>query len=241
MAIRTVNPADAYNQPGFASAMEDFGKLEEILQGISSPEGNWNPILRKDLGNLLKGDPKFYESLTPDTVINDASEVYKTHSDNIAKYSANKFNFLLGKLDEKALLLLVRSLPLVKTGKEDLDKIVDAVSEQRKIGEAAQEGSIEAYVQEKLKNAEEWRQRAYFGYSALNQEYNRRTFQAYARVAEVELANAIKNKDGKVDKKKLYDLIAESYGKITADKGVDSKEAKAYQLSVAKIAHQKEK
>jgi len=232
MAITLVDQKKKYDEDRFKSAMQDFSELEKIV--AFAPQDNWNPTLRKNLGSLARDDQTHYAGMTPDQFRNDAEEAYTDSEDNVRAYAKRHFYLLLDKLDTEQLLSLVSALPLAETGKEDLDRIAKAVIEKRKIEGAARENKLEGYVQERLRDAEPWRQRAYFKYSIVNVDYNKRTFQAYAGEAEIELMKAISNGNGELDKGKLHNLLRESYAKIVADKGEDSNEAKDYQLKVGR-------
>ena len=240
MAIRTVNPQDAYSKGNFVNAMEDLGTLEAILQGVSQPAGNWNPNFRKKLGDLSRDDERFYAGITPDQVMNDNSETIRQYRDTMVEYAKGKWNVLLGKLQAEDLPGLIYRLPLVKTGNKDLDEIVDAVNDRKEAEEAERQGNAKGYVENKLRGAADWRTRAYFSYSAYNEQYTQNTFNSYKTVAEIKLQKALQDKNGKIDRAKALRLVRESYDKIVADKGIDSDEAKEFRYTTAKAVYARE-
>lgn len=251
MAIKTVDPNRAYDKNSFVSAMEDYGKLETIVREVENPNSNgkWEPEVRKTLGDLYQDTPAFYAGLGADQVIEDSRAAIKTPQKNLLAYTIKNWDILLGKadFDEKALLALIqRILPLVKTGNSSLDKIIDAVSELRKINEVEETakqdpGIIADYVRGKISESKDKNRRESYAYSQLDLEYNRRCFVAYANAINARFESSVRNSKGKVDKARLLGLFKESYKRILADKGKDSKEAKAYQMIVAKSAYEKEK
>ena len=237
--MRTVNPGDAYDKDNFVNAMGDLEGLEGLLSMASREEGLWNPNVRKSLGDLIRDDKKFYAGLTPDQVQNDAREALLDHSEKIAEYCKGKLTDLLGKVKTENLPDLLYSLSLAKT--EDPDEIVDAINEKKAIEKAIRERTTDEYVDEKLKQAADWRKEAYSKYSAYNQDYTQRTFNAYARDAEYQFMKVMMNEEGKIDRGKLVNFVKENYNKIVAKTKFDSKEANAFRLMVAKVAYQSEK
>jgi hypothetical protein len=237
MAIRTLNPGDAYARQDFVNAMEDLTNLGGISQTASTADGNWNPDLRKGLGKLLQNNQTFYSGVEPDSVINDAQTSYSQYEGEMVDYVITNFSTLLGKsTKDQGLMALATSLPLKETGNRSMDKTIKVINEKKKIAKIMQEGGIEGYVMDKMRNAEPWRQEAFFGYSVGNQGYMEKTFQAYAQSAEMDFRNAL-FVDGNLNKGKIRNIVKENYNMIVADKGANSKEAKAFQMAVAQTAY----
>ena len=275
MVIKTINPRDAYNKDRFVDAMKGLDKLEYLLQGISRPEGNWNPDLRKNLGDLILTDirnrevrERFFAGVAPDNVIGEAEKAYSENQDRIIDYSKNKWENLLDKVSNEQLVSLVSMLPLVKTENRDYDKLKGIVDEKRKTGRAEQEGGIEAYVNDKLSRAPDWRKQAYYGYSMGDPSYTMRTFNAYKSDAEISFIKAIRKKNGELDRAKLLGLIRINYNQLIKDEakkaedkydeikdeegkesdkekykkimsdGAESDLARLYRASIAKVAYE---
>lgn len=243
MVVRTVEPREAYNKEKFVNAMTDLNNLESLLINASKPEGNWNPNIRKGLGNILRDDQGFYAGFTPDNVLNDNQEAISQYTDEMDQYVKNTWKTIFNKLEAEDFLNLASSLPLPDSVRDnELDEIINAIKESKIIEFAESRGSEgkTAYIISKLQDAEQWRQEAYFGYSSYVQDYNERTFNAYKREAQIKLKNAITKKDGSLNKTKLSNLIEKSYSSMVTDKGEDSDEAKAYRIGTAKAAYERE-
>jgi hypothetical protein len=245
MAIRTINPGDAYNKGKFVGAMKDFTQLGGDLEKISSADGNWNPSVRKDLGNLLRDNQTFYAGLQPDSVIDDTENCYSGLQDNVVKYTKNNFNELLNKIKDQNLLNLVLGLPLKESDTirvKKIKQVIKAINEKRKIEKITQEGGAENYVMEKLANASDWRKQAYLGYSIGNPDYTQRTFQAYAQSAEVSFREAITTSDGKkIDAPLLREVLRESYKAIDTSTDEGKNLAKVFQINIAQTAYREVK
>jgi len=235
-----LKPESAYSKDDFVSAMKDFNRLEFLAQGFSSDNKyDWHPEFRKNLGDLLRGNQRFYAGMTPDNVKNDASEAHSDYQNKIAEYSKNKVYELLNQVKEEGLVSLVFSLPLVETGNEEYDKVKKAIDEKKKIEWAQERGEIMQYINERLKNMADWRKDAYFGYSMGDEGYVRRTFDSYAVETERKLSELVQ-KDGKIDKEKLLNLIKANYKKIVESEKdkEDSDKAKSYRIAIAKTAYE---
>lgn len=245
--MKTVNPRDAYDRRRFVDAMKDLSDLGVISHNLNTPEGNWDPKFRKDL-EILLDDPNIpedeqisYAGMAPDSVIKDANKAHSQYDKQMQNYAITNFSTLLGKLSGETLLQLVASvLPVAETGKKNLDRVVKAIQEKRKIAKISKEGGIEQYVAEKLANASEWRKQAYFGYSIGNPDYIQRTFKAYAQSTEADLIKEIFEEDRKTIKsEKLRRILKENYAQLIAKDTEDSdKVAEAYLSAIAQGAYQ---
>lgn len=241
MAMRSIGPRSAYNRNNFVNAMEDLSKLEYLAQTLNSGSGHdWDPELRRDLGNLLRDNQIFYAGLTPDNVKNDSGEAYFDYQNRINEYSKDKLEILLDKVSAIGSLSLVLSLPLVETGNKDYDKIKKIIDRKREIDFAEKQGRIEDYVNNKLKKASDWRKEAYFKYSMGDPSYITRTFNAYKIDNEMDFNRAIRRESGQIYRKKLLDLIKANYNKIVGDEEnrEDSDKAKLYRSVIAKYAYE---
>lgn len=239
MAIKTVNPGDAYDRQRFVDAMKDFSDLEGISHNLNTPEGNWHPDLRKDLGTLLRDNQTFYSGMAPDSVINDSNEAHEQYEKDMQNYAITNFSTLLGKVRGETLAQLVTLiLPVAETGKKGLDKTIKAINEKRKIEKMSKEGGIESYVMEKLAKASDWRKEAFFGYSVGNPDYIQRTFQAYAQSAEQDFRNEVLDNQGNIKTKVLREIIKENYAQLIAkDTEKSDKIAKGYLSAIAQGAY----
>jgi len=237
MAMKTVNPTDAYDKQKFVDAMKDFGKLENLLQGVSDSKGNWDPDIRSDIHSLINPLANSYAGLAPDSVIDDTRKAYSEKQNNLIGYAEKNFYSLLSRIKDENLLSLVLSLPLKDVGSSKVKKAVKAISEKRKVAKAAEEGDIQSFVAEKLAKASDWRKQAYFGYSIGNPDYTQRTFQAYAQNAEIDFKKAISDASGNLDSRILSDILIENYKDIDTSTDDGKKLAKAFQLTVAQAAY----
>jgi len=237
MAIRTVNPTDAYNKSSFVDAMQDFNKLSGNLEKISSADGNWNPSARKRIGSMLRDDQTFYTGLPPDSVIDDAENFYSEAEDKITGYARRKFNTLLNKIKAEDLVDLVLGLPLEEVGSDSVKQAVRAINEKRKLAKAAKERRAQDYVNEKLANASDWRKESYFGYSIGNPDYTERTFRSYVQSAESDFRSAISDTQGKLNTRKLRDVLRANYQAIDNSTNNGKELAKAFQVNVAQSAY----
>lgn len=240
--MRTVKPTDAYDKNRFVPAMEFLSDLENAAQNVNTPEGNWNPTPRKDLGVLLKDNSTFYAGMAPDSVINDANEAFDQYNEAVQNYAIKNFSELLGKINGERLLQVIGSLPVVKTGRKNLDKLVKIINEQREIQKTAKEGSAQNYVAKRLEGASGWRKDAYFGYSIGNPDYTQRTFQAYVQSNQRDFMNAVFDKDENVKSEAqtiIRGIIRESYKQLVAkDTENDDKVAQMYLSAVARGAYE---
>jgi len=232
--IRTVDPREAYDKDNLVNAMEDIGSLESVLKATSQEP--WDPEAAKKLGALTRDDPRFYAGLNPRHVANDTNEVLDENLERIRKYAKRHFSSLFDELSGKALLALAQSLPLEETGDENLDNIAKAILEIKKVQEAGKSrDGIRAYVASRMKDAPKWMKTAYEEFSSGDFAYIEKTFEAYVETAQVDYAKAIQTEGGRIRKDKLYDLVSESYEKVKANKGENSKEAKLYEEMVARL------
>tara|TARA_Y100000034_G_scaffold127241_1_gene179746 strand:+ start:50 stop:829 length:780 start_codon:yes stop_codon:yes gene_type:complete len=239
MVMRTVNRNDAFNKKDFVNAMKDLSDLEHIAQNIGTPEGQFDPSLRQDSGVLLKNDPTFYTELTPDVVISDVQDEHKGYQKGIQNYTITHFNNLLGKVKGKSLLQFVTSLPIVKTGKRNIDKVIDAINEKKRMAKIAKEGGVQEYVMEKLSKASKSRRDNFFNYLVGSQGYVEKTFQAYAQEAEINFNKAVLNSEGNVKADVLRSVMKKSYNEFV-DKNTESddKVAEVYLSAIASGAYQ---
>lgn len=237
--MRTVDPNESYDRKRFVNAVKDLGKLEVALQGISTADGNWNPDLRDDLGDLIgigrnkEVRRKFYAGAAPDHVLNESNKAHSEYTDNIAFYSKDKWEFLLDKINSDhndQLVSLVSMLPLAwtedKTDK-DYNQLKWATDEKRRIAKAEQNGrqGLEAYVSDKMKKAEAWRQESYYGYSSGDPTYLTRMFNAYKADADATFNHAVLNKEGKeIDRDKLMRILKKSYNLVVKNEANRAKE-----------------
>jgi len=241
MAMRTVNSGDVYDKKRFVDAMKDLSDLGGTLEKVSSENGHWNPDARKNLGTLLRDNQTFYSGLQPDSVINDSQEAHKQYERDIQNYTITNFSTLLKKVDAETLLGLVTSiLPIDKTKDKGLNKIIELINERRKIAKATKEGDTQSYVMEKLANASEWRQRAFFGYSVGDSNYIEKTFNEYAQSVEQDFRKEVFEADKKTIKSgKLRSILEENYKQFIAkDTEVADKLAEAYLSTIAQGAYQ---
>jgi len=240
MAMKTVNLGDVYNRQKFVGAMKDLSDLGGLVEKISAPEGNWNPCIRADIHGLINPPVESYAGLAPDSVINDANEAHSKYEENMQNYAIKNFDILLGKISGETLLQLVTSvLPVDKTGNKGLDKVIKAINEKRKIAKAAEKGDIHSYVNEKLKDASDWRKQAYFGYSIGNPDYVQRTFQAYAQSSEQDFSKEVLDNQGNIKENVLRKIIRENYTQLVAkDTEESDKVAKRYLSAIAQGAYQ---
>lgn len=245
MAMKSINPREAYDQSKFVGAMEDLSDLGGIAQNISAPEGNWHPDLRKNLGILLRNNQAFYSGMSPDSVMDDLNEAHKQHEKEMQNYAIINFSTLLGKVSGKKLLQLVGSLPLSKTKRKNLDEVINTINEKREIERISKEGGMEEYVMGKLAKASDWRKQAYFGYSIGNGNYAERTFQAYAQSAEQDFARQLLDKKGNIKPEAevvLREIIKENYSQFVAKDTDDTdKIARKYLSALAQVAYQEVK
>ncbi len=238
MAMRTVNSQDAYDKDKFVDAMEDLSKLELISQTAETPEGHWNPDLRRELGNLARENQTFYAGLTPDHVMGDSQRIYSQYRNKMGSYVKNKVDSLIDKINGENLISLVKQLPFVRTGNREYDKIKRLVDEKRKIAEAKEKGAIENYVNEKMMRASDWRKESYYGYSMGDPTYVMRTFNAYEMDNQADFIKATHTEERNIREKKLRGLIKANYEKIKSEKGEDHVLAKVYCSAIAKAAHE---
>ena len=239
MAINTINFLDVYNKDKFVKAMKDLSTLENIVRNISTPEGQFNPDLRKDAGILLKNDPTFYTEMSPDVVTSDVEQRYEEYEKETQNYTINNFNNLLGKVKGKTLLQFVTSLPLAKTGKKHLDKTINAINEKLRMAKIAKEGGVQEYVMEKLSKAAPSRKDNFFEYLVGSTGYIEKTFQAYAQEAEINFNKAISDGQGNVKSDVLKSIVKENYNQFV-DKNTEGTDriAEAYLSAIASGAYQ---
>jgi len=251
MAINsTLIPDEFYNRKRFVSEMYRLGQLEQILKGLKTPEGNWDPNLRKALGYLARDNQSFYNELNPALTINDADEAKSNLKKVIERYSKNKVDILLSKIDGEDVPSVLFSVPLVKTGINKYDRIKQIIDEKTKIAKAEQEGNIAGYVNEKLSKASDWRKKAYENFGIGSSSYDALTFNEYKRSTEMDFRRVIMTQDGKIDRTKLLNLIKANYEQIIKNEeenedepeknGENSKVARNFRYAIAKYAFQGE-
>jgi len=232
--MNTVRPTGTYAE--FKKARGDVSTLEQILQGVSKPEGNWDPNFREVLGKLTEDNPGHYAGMSPDVVIKSTEAAHRQYGEELRQYVIPNWDNMLKRLDGEKAVNYVFNVPLVETGDAELDKIGKAMGEKKKINNIMRTGEgIQDYVEGKIETAPQWRQEV-FAYASGTQNFIESVFQSYARQTEIDFNKIVRNKNKTFRAGKLRDLADKSYRKVIADEGVDGENAQKYQNSLALVA-----
>lgn len=236
MAIYTANSNKPYEKKDFMAAIADVSSLEALVQGAQKPEGNWNPKIRQNLGNLLHDNPAFYSGMSPDALIQDSSEALKENNGKLQEYINKYFKKLVHKLSnlqDGDLVELINNLPLekVKTENAELDAVINSINELKALEKAQEHGNYGEYVAKKMKNVSGWRKNA-SKYNMSNPQWVQQVFNSYAGAAQAEFQRVLSNEDGSgIDKNKLISLIKNAYAKLDEN----SKEAVQYRNIIGRV------
>lgn len=232
--VYIINPKTAYNEGRFKKAMKDLSKLESLVGGLKQDSSN--PEFVKNTGKLLQGDEAFYANIMPQIIRNDLDEATNESTKKMIEYSEKNYNTLFGKLDGEAMLIYLTNVNLYETGNKETDKVVKAVKEKQKITQVKQNHSQGAYVGEKMKKAEEWRQKAFYGFASRSPAYIDAAFRAYELAAEKNFTLAVTREDGKsIDECKLARTINGSLNKAEQAGKADQYYELAARLTYEKV------
>jgi hypothetical protein len=240
MALRKVEPVDAYDESKFVGAVEDVLKLGNLEQGLKqSPD---HPRLRQNLGSLLRDDDSHFGGMQTDLVFQELQTSRAESSGKLAGYTARNWSTLFDLLQEQDILygiLASPGIPLTdkKHGNSRVDDLLKAVSEYREIRQAESEGNIRGYLDERVERDQDWRDESY-AYGKNNDQYVSVAFNAYLTQASRDVKNAATaekpDSEGKkvLDKALLRDTLTFAYENAGSDN-----EKSAYQLAVAQNAY----
>lgn len=228
MALNLLEPTKTYDRTTFVKSMKNLSDLEEWAQ--VAEKDPFDPEMRRKVGILVKDDASFYDSgYAPDMfkqILRESqSDLIKkvrgwTESDGKtfetrAGYVETNYNKFLKKLSTEDLVAYMQNVPLCKTGKEDVDKVVKLVKDARGVNsishiEDSEEriNRMREYVADKLENAPE-HIRAEFQYSQKSPDYIQRAFASLFKQAGLKLGKEL-TKNDKLDRDKIEMVIRES-------------------------------